>query len=123
MSRNIQRFYFFNYTADDPEETNSSEGGVLVFNTYQNQNEIDQDLPNAPSSVRLASNNLSNNSNHNNDCDYSVSYDLSDAAVMQNLRNTNFPFTIPLGFAFWNPSPGILNEFNNKILFDYPQIP
>ena len=75
MFRNIQHFRFSNYTTDDLEETNLLKGGV-IFNIYQN-------LPNVPSSA------------HNDNCDYSVSYDLPDAAIMQNSRNTNFPFTLP----------------------------
>ena len=84
----------------------------FIFDTYQNRDEINQNLSNAPSSsVRI-------NSSDNNF--------IPIATVTTNYQSNDHSYNVPSNNCFWNPTRelcNLLNEFNNKILFDYPKVP
>jgi len=51
MSKKIQHFHFSNYTTNNFEvssSSSSSDNNSIIFKTYQNRNEINQNLQNSP---------------------------------------------------------------------------
>jgi len=112
LSEKIQHFYFSEYNSEDIEESNPHGNYDFIFDTYQNRDEINQNLSNAPSSsVRI-------NSSDNNF--------IPIATVTTNYQSNDHSYNVPSNNCFWNPTRelcNLLNEFNNKILFDYPKIP
>ncbi|CAJ0916306.1 4174_t:CDS:2 [Entrophospora sp. SA101] len=114
MSKKIQCFHFSEYTPEDLNESNLCKEHYFIFDTYQNRSEINQNLSNAPSSsIQLAP------SNQNE-------IDFSPVMTPTTFQSSNNSSTLPSRNHFWNPTHelyNLLNEFNNKILLDYPKVP
>ncbi|CAJ0904825.1 4022_t:CDS:1 [Entrophospora sp. SA101] len=96
---NIQHYQFFNSTSDEYENsenpTENTHDDINIFQSYIHRNEINQNLPNNP--------------RFNTQLDVTHSFPMNP--------NLNLP---------WSPSLDLrhlLQEFENKILFEYPNIP
>src|SRR6185369_9535302 len=100
-------------TSENLQESNLSQGYNFIFDTYQNRNEINQNLSNAPSSTQSFSNNQTINFFNENNC--ALSNNSFNETVTINYQSNNSLSIIPSNYGFWNPSQQLcklLVEFN-----------